>query len=105
MKPITYLYEIFPHLHNGIVTYPNGELVEYQNSKREKENYKAIINGDVTVIILEDGSKGIAKRNPSDRYNVQVGFDIAYKRAKIKSLQKEIQEISKSQYVKSRRIY
>ena len=53
-------------------------------SKTKSNNVKSIkhiINGTTTIVILEDGKKGIAKLHPSDEFNEFVGFEIAYKRA------------------------
>ncbi len=56
---------------------------------------KVYINKGTTVIILEDGSKGIAKCNPEDIYDINKGIDIAYKRACVKSIEKEIKKLIK----------
>ena len=45
------------------------------------KSIKHIINGTTTIVILEDGRKGIAKLHPSDEFDEFVGFEIAYKRA------------------------
>ena len=53
-------------------------------SKTKSNNVKSIkhiINGTTTIVILEDGKKGIAKLHPSDEFDEFVGFEIAYKRA------------------------
>ena len=53
-------------------------------SKTKSNNVKSIkhiINGTTTIVILEDGRKGIAKLHPSDEFDEFVGFEIAYKRA------------------------
>ncbi|MFC0903736.1 hypothetical protein ACFHWD_03410 [Clostridium sp. MT-14] len=63
----------------------------YIKSKSEK-----IIHSDNrTIVILNDGSKGIAKCNPDDEYNKTKGIKIAYIRAKIKSLNKELKNLVK----------
>lgn len=56
---------------------------------------KVIINGRVTVVILDDGSKGRAKCNPEDVFNELIGIKIAYTRAKIKSLKKQLKQLTK----------
>ncbi len=104
MKPIIHNYRVLPYTYNSIVTSPKGDLIQEQHVKGSQNNYKVIYNGDVTIVILEDGSKGIAKRNPSDTYNRQIGHDIAFKRAKIKSLKKEIMRLSETGFVKERRL-
>jgi hypothetical protein len=73
----------------------NFEEVFVHNLEQERETAKVIFNGDTTICILEDGSKGITKRNPNDRYDKDKGQNIAYFRAKIKSLEKEIEKLSK----------
>jgi hypothetical protein len=96
MKSITYIYEILPYMSNATVKLPNGELLEEQHVIKDAEKYKLIFNNDTTIVILNDGSKGIAKRNPIDNYDTQIGYEIAYCRAKIKSFEKEIKRISKN---------
>lgn len=104
MKQVTHLHEILPYTFNCIVTNPNGEVIQKQLIKGKTGTYKVIYNDDVTVVILSDGSKGVAKRNPKDTYNRQIGHDIAHARAKIKKLEKEIKSISQTQYVEERRV-
>lgn len=104
MKQVTHLHEILPYTFNSIVTLPSGEIIQKQHLKGSASTYKVIYNGDVTIVILEDGSKGVAKRNPNDKYNKQIGHDIAHNRARIKSLHKQIEEISKTQQVEERRL-
>jgi hypothetical protein len=104
MKQITHIHEILPFAFNSIVTSPNGDVLQKQLVKGDSNTYKVIYNDDVTVVIFSDGSKGVAKRNPSDRYNRQIGHDIAHARAKIKKLENEIKKLSKTQHVEERRI-
>jgi len=66
------------------------------NSFKIKENKEKIIhNGNTTIIILNDGTKGVAKCSSSDGYNRTTGIKIAYLRAKIESLQKELSGLTK----------
>ncbi|MBL4951078.1 hypothetical protein JK635_02335 [Neobacillus sp. YIM B02564] len=104
MKQITHIHEILPYTFNSIVTLPNGEVLQKQLVKGKPNTYKVIYNDDVTVVILEDGSKGVAIKSPKDAYNKQIGHDIAHKRARIKQLKKEIEQLSKHQLVEERRL-
>ncbi|MFC8686051.1 hypothetical protein [Brevibacillus porteri] len=56
---------------------------------------KVIQNGMVTVVILSDGSKGVAKCLLSDVYDESKGYEIALTKAKIKSLTKQLKKLSK----------
>lgn len=68
-----------------------SEIEELAN----KENIKLIFNNDVTVAILDDGSKGISKCLPEDDYNKDKGIEIAITKAKIKSLKKKLNKLIK----------
>jgi len=60
------------------------------------EDIKIINNGNATIVILKDGTKGISKCDPSyDTYDADRGFNIAMNRAVIKKLQKELKELCK----------
>jgi len=61
--------------------------------KEKKE--RIIHSNNRTIVILNDGTKGIAKCMPTDTYDKLKGVKIAYLRAKIESLQKELQELCK----------
>lgn len=95
--PMTYAhhYEIFPYTYNSIVYNDEGDVISKQSMERESSKHKVIYNGNVTIVILDDGSKGVAKKNPSDVYDKQTGYAIAKMRANIKKLQKEIRELTK----------
>jgi hypothetical protein len=58
--------------------------------KTKEKNEKVIHNKNATIVILDDGCKGVAKCSPEDEFNKTTGIKIAYLRAKIKSLQKEL---------------
>ncbi len=73
---------------NGFVT--NDLLIV------REEKARIIFNGDATIVVLEDGSKGVAKCVPSDIYDTDFGIQLAYKRAKIISLQKEINQMRRN---------
>ncbi|WP_252225260.1 MULTISPECIES: hypothetical protein [unclassified Clostridium] len=68
-----------------------SEIEELAN----KENIKLIFNNNVTVAILDDGSKGISKCLPEDDYNKDKGIEIAITKAKIKSLKKKLNKLIK----------
>jgi hypothetical protein len=57
--------------------------------------FKVIQNGRATIVILDDGSKGVSKCCPLDTYDEDKGLDIAWKRAWIKRLQKEVKVLAK----------
>jgi len=94
-KPINkvYTYEMIPHKINWKITY-NGEIVN-QTIDSGNESYKLITNGNTTIIILDDGCKGVAKCLPSDEYDLDRGVDIAYTKAMIKSYQKKLKRLVK----------
>jgi hypothetical protein len=51
---------------------------------KAKLNYKRVIrNGKATIVILADGSKGVAKCSPDDEYDADKGLEIATLRAEI----------------------
>ena len=88
-----YTYEMIPHKINWKITH-NGEIVN-QTIDSGNESYKLIINGNTTIVILDDGCKGVAKCLPSDEYNLEKGVDIAYTKAMIKSYQKKLKGLVK----------
>lgn len=59
------------------------------------ENYKVIQNGLATIVILNDGSKGVSKCLPIDTYDADKGFEIAHTKAQIKSLNKKLKKLIK----------
>ena len=61
---------------------------------RQKKE-KVIHNGNATIVILDDESKGVAKCDDIDEYDKVKGIKIAYIRAKMKSLQKELNKLVK----------
>ena len=88
-----YTYEMAPHKINWKITH-NSEIIN-QTIDSGNESYKLIINGNTTIIILDDGCKGVAKCLPSDEYDLDRGVDIAYTRAIIESSQKKLRELVK----------
>lgn len=63
---------------------PTSMLYEYDDIK------KYIVNNNVVVVILNSGSKGIARCLEGDIFNEQVGIRIAYLKAKKKEIEKEL---------------
>ena len=94
-KPMNkvYTYEMIPHKINWRIIH-NGEIID-QVIDSGTESYKLIINGNTTIVILDDGSKGIAKCLDSDVYDMDKGIDIAYTKAIIKSSQKKLKMLIK----------
>lgn len=53
---------------------------------------KVIRNGNVVIVILDTGEKGISKLHPDDKFDLEVGYEIAYQRATIERLKREIKD-------------
>lgn len=51
---------------------------------------KVILNDKTTIVFLETGEKGLSKLCPGDKFNEELGYKIAYKRATIEKLKNEI---------------
>lgn len=73
------------------ITKSNNEVIDIQSFTNSASKFKVIFNNNATVVILEDGSRGVAKLNPKDKFDINKGLDIAYKRAKLKSIEKELE--------------
>lgn len=72
----------------------DGNLVK-EDSFTIPEKFERVIYSDkYTIVMLNDGSKGVAKCMDGDSFNETTGVKIAYLRAKIKSLQKELKGIT-----------
>lgn len=61
----------------------------------EKLNGRIIINNKVTIVILENNIKGKSKCMDEDEYDRDKGIKIAYNRALIKKLNKELKQLTK----------
>lgn len=72
----------------------SGDIKETYFKTQEKKE-RVIHNENATVVILDDGSKGVARCCPEDEYNPNKGIKIAYIRAKMKSLRKELNALTK----------
>lgn len=86
-------------LHNGKIgvgVFNKEEVAEYFEEYTEREIYvgldvKRVIYSDrATVVILNSGAKGIAKCLEEDTYNKETGYRVAYLKAKIKEMNKEL---------------
>ena len=84
---------MIPHKINWKIKH-NNEVID-QIIDSGSESYKLIINGNTTIVILDDGCKGIAKCMESDEYDMDKGVDIAYTKAIIKSSQKKLKGLVK----------
>jgi hypothetical protein len=62
---------------------------------RPRITHRTIYSKKATIVILPDGTKGVAKCAPDDVYNEEKGHTIALKRAMIKKLNKELKELTK----------
>jgi hypothetical protein len=60
-----------------------------------KDGIKTIRHDRATIVILEDGNKGVAKCLPEDVYDEEKGYEIAYTKAMIKSLSKKLKRLCK----------
>lgn len=55
---------------------------------------KVIINDPCIIVFLKSGEKGIAKCMPEDAFDEQIGYEIAYCKAKIKALSNNIKSLN-----------
>lgn len=60
----------------------NASFLKLIKPDKKIEDIRVIRNGMATIIILPDGSKGVAVCNPADKYSEEYGFILAYQRAK-----------------------
>nr|DAX85836.1 MAG TPA: hypothetical protein [Caudoviricetes sp.] len=79
----------------GVGVFDVEEVREYFKEHVEEiktdEDVKRIIYSDkVTVVILNSGIKGVAKCLENDTYNKEIGYRVAYLKAKIKEFNKEL---------------
>lgn len=79
----------------GVGVFDTLEISKYfkkhiSNINADKDVKKVIFNDKVTVVILNSGVKGISKCLKEDKYNKETGYRIAYIKAKIKEMQKEL---------------
>ena len=79
----------------GVGVFELEEVKEYFKEHIEEiktdEDVKRVIYSDkVTVVILNNGIKGIAKCLEEDEYDKKIGYRIAYLKAKVKEMNKEL---------------
>lgn len=84
----------------GVGVFNIEEINEYFKEYIEKvevnDNVERVIySGRVTVVILKDGSKGVSKCLESDTYSKKDGYNIAYLKANIKSMTKQLNKYYK----------
>lgn len=72
-----------------------SDFVKEDYFRIKEKNERVIYSKNATIVILDDGSKGVARCNPDDTYNKTIGIKIAYTRAKIKSLEKQLKKLVK----------
>jgi len=69
-----------------------GKTALYSYDILEKTE-KIIQSGNVTIVIMDDGTKGVSKCDPDDKYDAEEGIKIARARARIKALKKELKQL------------
>ena len=79
----------------GVGVFELEEVKEYfkeyiEEIKVDEDVRKVIYSDKVTVVILNSGIKGIAKCLEEDEYDKKTGYRIAYLKAKIKEMNKEL---------------
>lgn len=96
MREEKYVYKR-EYQHLSMEIYENGQLIHEENGgfSRKEMKERIIFNGDATIVFLDDGTKGVSKCHPDDDYDKTLGIKIAYNRAKIKFLQKELKNLTK----------
>ena len=77
----------------NIVREEDGELC-FQTEEFVELEGVIHLNGDVTVVVLEDESKGITTKGDKDAYDEEIGIEVAFWRAYIQHIEKHIKEIS-----------
>lgn len=70
----------------------NGNIIKEGSFKIPEWSETIHENDRVTIIFLDDGSKGVAKLNPADSQNIITGRKIAYARARIAFYIRELKE-------------
>lgn len=86
------------HGHYHFVTeyLPDMKTVKEEYHYKTNDETARIIHQDTaTIVIFEDGSKGVAVCGKNDTFSRKTGMKIAYNRAMIAKLQKEIEQLSK----------
>ncbi len=73
----------------------DGDIINSGSFKIPERTQKVIRNGRATIVILDDGSKGVAIAGKREVYDATKGLKIAYTRAKIESLKNELELLTK----------
>lgn len=81
----------------GIGVFNELEIEEYfkeyiKKIKQDNDVQRVIYSNNVTVVILKSGIKGISKCLEGDVYSEEVGYRVAYLKAKIKEMNKELKK-------------
>ena len=81
----------------GIGVFNKLEIEEYfkeyiKEVKQDNDVQRVIYSNNLTVVILKSGIKGISKCLEGDVYNEEVGYRVAYLKAKIKEMNKELKK-------------
>ena len=71
------------------------DLISRYSFEVKELKEKVIYSNNAVIVILDDGSKGVAKCMDIDDFDEIKGLKIAYNKAKIKSLQKELKKLTK----------
>lgn len=88
-------YELQPYIGIWKAISNKDNKVDVLTTNVDKFSCKVIYNGNTTIVILDDGSKGISKCLPDDKYDRDKGRDIAYYRALMKSYEKQLKKLTK----------
>ena len=90
---------IYAQVYQKFTEYDENGIIVKEGSFRIPEWKQEIMtNGPATIIWLENGSKGVSVCNEIDNWKTSTGRKLAYLRAKIISLTKEIEETIKQTY-------
>jgi hypothetical protein len=91
-KTRVFTYEYLPYSIN-INLFENDQFVKSQHQNYETEKMKVVYTGNKTIVLLSDGSKGVARCNPEDKFDDKKGLDIAFYRAWMKKIEKRLEKI------------
>lgn len=87
----------YPDYSIDVLTKEDGRVVDKTTITKEREQVRIITNesNGTVVVILGDGTKGIARCLPEDEFDVEKGTDIAHVKAIIKLFQKKLKQLTK----------
>lgn len=86
--------ETQPHYKTKLYTYEDGSS-DISNVFSNNETQRVIFNGRATVVILNDGSKGVSVCGYDDAFDEKKGYKIALRRAYINQLNDELKDLTK----------